>query len=127
MIQTDFSTPAVAAYFEDSSDARKAVDDLQKAGFTSAHLGVAHHGSYTGTSSTFGNTTVYETDDKEPSTWDKIKSWFTGNEAEDRAEERAPGDVANRELSPSPSGRFDDGYDDNLDLQGSFAAMNIPD
>lgn len=127
MIQTEFSTPALAAYFENSSDARKAVDNLQKAGFTSAHLGIAHHGSYTGTSSTFGNTTVYETDDKEPSTWDKIKSWFTGKEAEVREEERAPGDVANRELAPATTGQFDDGYDDNLDLQGSFAAMNIPD
>jgi hypothetical protein len=74
MAQTAFSTGTLAAYFENSSDARKAVDALQKAGFPSAHLGIAHHGSYTGESSTFGNTTVFETDDKEPSTWDKIKS-----------------------------------------------------
>ena len=74
MAQTAFSTGTLAAYFENSSDARKAVDALQKAGFPSAHLGIAHHGSYTGESSTFGSTTVFETDDKEPSTWDKIKS-----------------------------------------------------
>jgi hypothetical protein len=113
MAQTEFSTGTIAAYFENSSDARKAVDALQKAGFTSAHLGIAHHGSYTGESSTFGNTTVYETEDKEPSTWDKIKAWFSGNSAEARSEERAsePGDK---------------GYDDISDLRGSFTAMNIP-
>jgi hypothetical protein len=121
MTQTDFSTGTIAAYFEADSDARKAVDALQKAGFTSAHLGIAHHGSYTGASSTFGNTTVYETVDKEPSTWDKIKAWFKGNEAGVRGETRAPGDVA------SPSERFEDGYDDASDLRGSFAALNIPD
>jgi hypothetical protein len=131
MAQTDLSTGALAAYFEKSSDARKAVDALQKAGFTSAHLGIAHHGSYTGESSTFGNTTVYETEDKEPSTWDKIKAWFGSNEAEARKEDRAPGDVANQEAIPPlaerPDEGYDEGYDDTSDLEGSFTAMNIPD
>jgi len=123
MAQTEFSTGTIAAYFENSSDARKAVDAMQKAGFTSAHLGIAHHGSYTGESSTFGNTTVYETEDKEPSTWDKIKAWFSGNTAEARSEERAPGDAASREIA---SELADEGYDDPSDLRGSFTAMNIP-
>jgi len=131
MVQTDLSTGALAAFFEHSTDARKAVDDLQKAGFKSAHLGVAHHGSYTGESSTFGNTTVFETDDKEPSTWDKIKAWFSGNQAEARAEDRAPGDVAIREAVRPAADRvdegYDPGYDDTSNLQGSFTAMNIPD
>ncbi len=122
MAQTEFSTGTIAAYFENSSDARKAVDALQKAGFTSAHLGIAHHGSYTGESSTFGNTTVYETEDKEPSTWDKIKAWFSGNIAEVRSEERAPGDAASREFSE----RVDENDDGASDLRGSFTAMNIP-
>jgi hypothetical protein len=131
MVQTEFSTGAFAAYFEHSTDARKAVDDLQKAGFTSAHLGIAHHGSYTGESSTFGNTTVFETDDKEPSTWDKIKGWFSGGETEARAEDRAPGDVASREAVRPAADRvdegYDPGYDDTSNLLGSFTAMNIPD
>ena len=122
MAQADFSTGTVAAYFESSSDARKAVDSLQKAGFTSAHLGIAHHGSYTGTSSTFGNTTVYEIEEKEPSTWDKIKAWFSGNEA--RAEDRAPGDASSGEIAPNSAG---DAYDDRSDLRNSFTAINIPD
>jgi hypothetical protein len=123
MAQTDISAGTLAAYFEHSSDARKAVDALQKAGFTSAHLGIAHHGSYTGAASTFGNTTVYEVEEKEPSTWDKIKAWFSGNEAEARAEDRASGEAASREVAPN----FDENYDEITDLQGSFTAMNIPD
>ena len=131
MVQTEFSTGAFAAFFEHSTDARKAVDDLQKAGFTSAHLGIAHHGSYTGESSTFGNTTVFETEDREPSTWDKIKGWFSSGETEARAESRSPGDVASREAFRPIADRIDEGYDPGYDdisnLQGSFAAMNIPD
>jgi hypothetical protein len=127
MAQTGFSTGTLAAYFEHSTDARKAVDELQKAGFTSAHLGIAHHGSYTGESSTFGNTTVHETEDEEPSTWDKIKAWFSGSEAEARTEDRAPGDAVRREVVPPAAQRADEGYDDTSDLHGSFTAMNIPD
>ena len=126
MAQTDVYTDTIAAYFEDSSDARKAVDALQDAGFTSAHLGIAHRGSYTGTSSTVGNTTVRETNDENgPSTWDKIKSWFSGEEAEPYADERLQRDPAQQEVVP-PSERYDEGYDDTSDLHGSFTAMNIP-
>ncbi len=114
MAQTAFSLGTLAAYFENSSDARKAVDALEKAGFTSAHLGIAHHGSYTGESSTFGNTTVHEIEEKEPSTWDKIKAWFSGNEAEAR------------EVKADPADQYDEGYEDAADLQRSFTAMNIP-
>jgi len=131
MAQTEFSTGTLAAYFEDSNDAQKAVDALQRAGFTSAHLGVAHRGSYTGVSSTYGNTTVRETeDDNGPSTWDKIKAWFSGNESETRSKDRGAGAVDNREIAPPPSERidegYDEGYDDTSDLHGSFTAMNIP-
>ena len=126
MAQTEFSTDTLAAYFEHSSDARKALDALQRAGFESAHLGIAHRASYTGTSTTFGNTTVLETED-EPSTWDKIKAWFSGNEAETHANERTEGDLASREVTSNPAEQFDDGYDDASDLQGSFTTMNIPD
>lgn len=126
MAQTDVYTDTIAAYFDDSSDARKAVDALQEAGFRSAHLGIAHRGSYTGTSNTVGNTTVLETtDDKGPSTWDKIKSWFSGEEAEPYADERLQRDPPQQEVVP-PSERYDEGYDDTSDLHGSFTAMNIP-
>lgn len=126
MAQAQVYTDTIAAYFEDSSDARKAVDALQEAGFTSAHLGIAHRGSYTGSSSTVGNTTVRETNDENgPSTWDKIKGWFSGEEAEPYADERLERNPAQQEIIP-PSERYDEGYDDTSDLHGSFTAMNIP-
>ena len=127
MAQTQVYTDTIAAYFDDSSDARKAVDDLQKAGFTSAHLGIAHRGSYTGNSTTEGNSTVYETEEKGEgvSTWDKIKSWFSGTDAEPYADEPTGRDPAQQEIIP-PSNRFDEGYDDTSDLEGSFTTMNIP-
>jgi len=118
-------TDTLAAYFEDSGDARKAVDALQEAGFHSAHLGIAHHGSYTGRSTTAGTTTVHQTEEKGPSTWDKIKAWFSGAEAEPYADESRESDPAQRELIP-PADRIDEGYDDTSDLHGSFTAMNIP-
>jgi uncharacterized protein (TIGR02271 family) len=125
MAQSQVYTDTIAAYFEDSSDARKAVDALQEAGFTSAHLGIAHRGSYTGSNSTVGNSTVYETSENGPSTWDKIKSWFSGEDAEPYADERLQRDPAQQEVVP-PSERYDEGYDDTSDLHGSFTAMNIP-
>ncbi|MBS1804445.1 MAG: YsnF/AvaK domain-containing protein [Acidobacteria bacterium] len=126
MAQTDVYTDTLAAYFNDSSDARKAVDALQEAGFRSAHLGVAHRGSYTGRSSTLGNTTVRDTTEENgPSTWDKIKSWFSGDDVAPYADERLDRDPAQREVIP-PSERYDEGYDDTSDLHGSFTAMNIP-
>lgn len=127
MAQAQVYTDTIAAYFDDSNDARKAVDDLQDAGFKSAHLGIAHRGSYTGISSTVGNTTVRETTDENgPSTWDKIKSWFSGEDVEPYADERLARNPAQREVIP-PSERYDEGYDDTSDLHGSFTAMNIPD
>lgn len=126
MAQSQVYTDTIAAYFEDSSDARKAVDALQDAGFKSAHLGIAHRGSYTGSDTTVGNTTVHETTDENgPSTWDKIKAWFSGEEAEPYADERLQRDPAQQEVLP-PSQRYDEGYDDTSDLHGSFTAMNIP-
>jgi uncharacterized protein (TIGR02271 family) len=125
MAQTQVYTDTLAAYFEDSSDARKAVDALQQAGFKSAHLGIAHRGSYTGKSTTEGNTVVRDTEEKGDSTWDKIKSWFSGDDVEPYADERLDRNPAQREVIP-PSERYDEGYDDTSDLHGSFTAMNIP-
>src|ERR1051325_7425860 len=98
MAHAEVYTDTIAAYFEDSSDARKAIDALQEAGFQSAHLGIAHRGSYTGATTVEGNTVIHETDDKAPSTWDKIKSWFGGEDVEPYADERLDGDPAQREV-----------------------------
>lgn len=127
MAETQVSRQTIAAYFDDHSDARRAVDALKEAGFGSAHLGIAHRGSYTGSSTTYGNTTVRETSEKnEPSTWDKIKGWFGGETPEPYADERTRGDLASREITQSAGDRYAPEYDDTSDLDGSFATMNIP-
>ena len=70
MAETYTSTGTIAAYFEDNADARQAVEALQRAGFSSAHLGVAHRvGAYSTTTSS-----DTEVGQKEESTWDKIKN-----------------------------------------------------
>ena len=129
MAQTDvLNRNTIAAYFEDSNDARKAVDALQDAGFTSAHLGIAHRGQYTGESTTRGTTTSHGTDHNGPSTWNKIKSWFSGEEPEPYANERAQDDFSRREVTSTTTdslyGDYD--YDETSDLGGSFTAMEIP-
>src|SRR4051794_40906812 len=55
MAQTQNPTGTIAAYFDDSSDARQAVEALKDAGFLSAHIGVAHRGQF-GTTSTQSTT-----------------------------------------------------------------------
>jgi uncharacterized protein (TIGR02271 family) len=127
MAETKVATGTIAAYFDDSSDARQAVDALKEAGFQSAHLGIAHRGSYTGTSSTYGNSTVYDTTERaEPSTWDKIKGWFSGDSTQSSTSDRSDYDVVNRSDVGKPADYIDEGYDDTSDLHGSFTAMNIP-
>lgn len=125
MAQTDvLNRNTIAAYFEDSNDARKAVDALQDAGFTSAHLGIAHRGQYTGESATAGSTRTGDSDHNGPSTWDKIKSWFSGEEPEPYANERARDDYSRREVTSTTDNLYGD-YDTS-DLGGSFSAMEIP-
>src|SRR3954451_23438895 len=60
MAQTQNPTGTIAAYFDDSSDARQAVEALKDAGFLSAHIGVAHRGQFgtTSTQSSTGTTTT---------------------------------------------------------------------
>jgi hypothetical protein len=128
MAHTHVFTGTLAAYFEDSSDARKAFDALKQAGFQSAHLGIAHHGTYTGISTTLGNTTVYETSEEnnEPSTWDKIKAWFSGESPETIASQQRDDNLVNRSDVGKPADDLDPGYDDTSDLQPSFTALNLP-
>jgi uncharacterized protein (TIGR02271 family) len=126
MAQTDvLNRNTIAAYFEDSNDARKAVDALQDAGFTSAHLGIAHRGQYAGESTISGTTRTHGADHDGPSTWDKIKSWFSGDEPEPYANERAQDDFSRREVTSNTDNLYGD-YDETADLGGSFTAMEIP-
>ena len=126
MAETQNLTGTIAAYFEDSDSARQAVEALQDAGFTSAHIGVAHRGgmsrSLTEPSSTSTNFTSGETRQHEFSTWDKVKNWFSGDEPEPYADERDRGDAASREVTYPEAGT---GYDSS-DLHGSFRSLDLP-
>jgi uncharacterized protein (TIGR02271 family) len=132
MTQTQTGTGALVGFFENDADARQAVEALHQAGFTSAHIGVAHRGGSTIRTDS-SSSSVKE---KATSTWDKIKSMFQGNEAEPYADERTQGDLANREVTQNPgdANRYanqndrEDQYDqyDTSDLHGSFTGLNIP-
>jgi len=132
MAETQNLTGTIAAYFEDSDSARQAVEALHDAGFSSAHIGVAHRGglsrsltepSDTSTNSTrTQSSTRAESREHEFSTWDKVKNWFSGDEPEPYADERDRGDAASREVTYPEAGT---GYDPS-DLHGSFRNLEIP-
>lgn len=131
MAQTQNQTGTLAAYFDNAEDARQAVEALKEAGFLSAHIGVAHRGQSVNRSSQPSSytTTSTRSDDTEHSgsTWDKIKSWFTGDEPEPYADERTRGDLATREITDPEAGTsYGRGYGSS-DLQGSFRNLDIPD
>jgi uncharacterized protein (TIGR02271 family) len=134
MTQTQTGTGALVGFFEDDASARQAVEALHEAGFTSAHIGVAHRGGST-LSQDSSSSPVKE---KATSTWDKIKSMFQGNEAEPYADERTQGDLATREITQNPADvnrrsaanqndrqEQSDQYDTS-DIHGSFTGLNIP-
>jgi uncharacterized protein (TIGR02271 family) len=133
MTQTQTGTGTLVGFFEDDADARQAVEALHQAGFSSAHIGVAHRGGSTIRTDS-SSSSVKE---KATTTWEKIKSMFQGNEAEPYADERTQGDLANREITQNPGdanrsaayqNNREDQYDqyDTSDLQGSFTGLNIP-
>lgn len=125
MAQTQSETGIIAAFFENSTSARQAVQALHEAGFSSTHIGVAHRGSYGTSTGTAGSSTSRaQTKTKEEgfSTWDKVKHWFAGDEPEPYADERRRGDLATHEIiDPETTS----GYASS-DLDGSFRNLEIP-
>jgi uncharacterized protein (TIGR02271 family) len=128
MADTQNLTGTIAAFFDNNDDARKAVEALHDAGFSSAHIGVAHRGGYASTSaapassSTTTTTTARNQTKRDFSTWDKVKSWFAGDEPEPYENERPRGDLAGREIIDPDAGS---GYASS-DLHGSFRNLEIP-
>lgn len=118
MSQTYAENQTVVGYFDNQSSAERAVQQLQDAGFSSAHLGVAHRGSRTSSDQS--------THDNKEGVWDKIKNFFEGN-PEPYAEERDRGEMATREITdPYPNtatGQY--GYGSS-DLHGSLTGMSVP-
>jgi uncharacterized protein (TIGR02271 family) len=111
LMTTQTGTGTLVGFFEDDADARQAVEALHEAGFTSAHIGIAHRGGSTLRSDSSSS----RIKEKATSTWDKIKSMFQGNEAD---------------ANPSAANQNDrkEQYDqyDTSDLHGSFIGLNIP-
>jgi uncharacterized protein (TIGR02271 family) len=131
MAQTQNVTNTIAAFFENHTNARQAVEALHDAGFTSAHIGVAHRGSYgsSSISDAAASPTAPDASKKHDfSTWDKVKSWFRGDEPEPYENERPRGDLAGREvIDPDEASGYSDSasYAAN-DLHGSFRNLEIP-
>jgi uncharacterized protein (TIGR02271 family) len=131
MTQTQNRT--LVGFFEDDADARKAVEALHLAGFTSAHIGVAHRAGSTLRADSSSSSVT----EKATSTWDKIKGMFQGNEPESYADERTQSDLANREITQNPADANRSAANQNdqkeqynqydtSDLHGSFTGLNIP-
>ncbi len=130
MAQTQTGTGTIAGYFEDHSDARKAVEALRDAGFTSAHIGVAHRGASSTTTGSASHTAAeagHKAGEKTAGAWESIKHFFGSDEAEPYADERTQGDLANREVTPNPAdaGRYGGQYDPS-DLHQSFTGLSVP-
>ncbi len=115
MAQTQTTSGTVAGYFENHADAERAVQDLRDAGFTSAHIGVAHR---SGSSLSNAASTVGE---KTEGVWDKVKSFFEGGEAEPYAGERREGDLGTREITQD-----DYRSGSSTDLHQNLAGMSVP-
>ena len=126
MAQTQNLTGTIAAFFESSTNARQAVEALHEAGFSSAHLGVAHRGGFRSISaaSAASSTTTANTKGKRHdfSTWEKVKNWFSGDQPEAYENERPRGDLSGREVVDPDAAS---GYESS-DLHGSFRNLEIP-
>ena len=141
MAQTQTQAATVAGYFEDETQAERAIQELRDAGFTSAHLGVAHRNRTSSSAFTSSNAGHRSPDHDHPGMWDKVKSFFDGSSAEDGssensvtsasggpaaepyADERSQGDLANREVTETA----DDGYAyQHTDVHQSLNNLSVP-
>lgn len=127
MEQTQTSSGVIVGYFEHKTDAQRAVEALQDAGFTSAHVGVAHRET-AGAYSSDGATPTSGSGRKEEGMWGKMKNFF-GGDAEPYADERTRGELANREITPNPADNYAgadtySGYDQ--DFHENLSSMSVP-
>lgn len=131
------STSTIVGYFEDSSKATQAVEALRDAGFTSAHIGMAHRGSSASSATSAVRDTGEKVGEKATSAWDSIKNFFSGNDAEPYADERTRGDLATREVTSDPdvddtsyaagndSTRYNNQYEPS-DIHHSLTGLSVP-
>jgi uncharacterized protein (TIGR02271 family) len=123
MAPNETTAGTIAGYFDNHADAQKAVEALQDAGFTSAHLGVAHRGGYgsdsaTSDSGSATSNTSSKVGAKSHGVWDKVKNFFEGS-PEAYSGERSEGDLGTREITPEYNYDHDD-FHQNLN------GLNVP-
>lgn len=124
MAQIEANSSTITGYFEDQSDAQDAVQALQGAGFTSAHLGVAHRGGYGSGSETTSGTADSTSHQKGAGVWDKVKNFFEGS-PEAYADERREGDLGTREITDSNTSSAYGAYD-NDNFHQNLSGLNVP-
>jgi len=114
----------IVGYFESSDRAERALDELKDAGFTSAHIGMAHRGGSSARSA------AHKTENAAHNMWDKVKNFFEGG-PENYADERTRGDFGTREITDPDLGNRDtrippsSSYSHD-DLNHSLTGMNVP-
>jgi uncharacterized protein (TIGR02271 family) len=120
----------IVGYFDNADRAERALTELQSAGFTSAHLGMAHRG---GSARNAAGSATRKAEHAAESAWDKIRNFFEGG-PENYADERTRGDAGTRVITTPDMGSntsygttagTTSGYDD-YDLNHSLTGMNIP-
>jgi len=117
--QTYAQNQTVVGYFNDQDRAEHALDELRDAGFTSAHIGVAHRGFSSSGSATSKTKHAAE------GMWDKVKNFFEGGSAEPYADERTRGDMATREITDTSGSGSSYSYSDD-DIHHSLTGMSVP-
>jgi uncharacterized protein (TIGR02271 family) len=119
MAQNEIRSETIAAYFENDADARQAIEELHEAGFTSAHIGVAHHRNASDTA--HGSSTSSKFGEEAESTWEKIKHMFTGSDEEREDNWADRDDVENEADRNRPTGAYR-----SSDLHESFNELDVP-
>jgi uncharacterized protein (TIGR02271 family) len=131
--QTYTDKQTIVGYFDNSDQAHRALDELKDAGFTSAHLGMAHR---SGSAGSKAGSATGKAEHAGHNMWDKVKNFFEGG-PENYADERTRGDAGTREITdPStstnaPYGTSSGssygalGYDQH-DVHHSLTGMNVP-
>lgn len=124
--QTYADNQTIVGYFDNSDKAHRALEELKDAGFTSAHLGMAHRG---GSASKAGSATG-KAENAAHSMWDKVRDFFEGRSPENYADERTRGDAGTREITdPGTSTNASYGTSSSYnrdDLHHSLTGMNVP-
>ena len=123
MAATTTAAGAIVGYFDDNAEAEQAISELREAGFTSAHLGVAHHhGSQVDAPDAATGASAAHAGEAAGGVWDKVKSFFGGDPVEPYSDEHTQGAFANREVTSNPAARYG-----SSDVHGTLSGLDVPD